>query len=518
MTSITIFLNVLLLSLTTTNIQARNNLNTNKLRENVLLIIIDDLRHLTGKNVKLPTIEKMAANGITFENAFAQQALCAPSRNSMLTGRRPDSLRLYDFYSYWRDSVGNFTTLPQLFKQNGYDTYSVGKIFHPGASSNFSDDFPYSWTEEPYHPTTDKYKDAAVCKDKITNKLQKNLICPVDVISQPDHTLPDLQTLDYAVNILQERRNKSRPFLLAVGFHKPHIPLKYPQEYLDRVPIDKIRPPKHPNLPKTMPTVAWHPWTDVRHRDDIARLNISFPFGTMPHEWTLKIIQSYYAAAIYVDDLIESLMQHVDLKNTVVVLTSDHGWSLGENGLWAKYSNFDVALKVPLIFLIPGTKPNTISFPVELIDIFPTLAEITGLGEDIPKCTKNTDILCFEGKSLLDLATQTENDTDEEYFVISQYPRPSVYPTKNSDKPKLKNIKIMGYSIRTNNYRYTEWVSFNHTLFTKDWNKLYGLELYDHTTDPYEAYNVVSKRKYRRIRKHLSKLLSATCTIPLTRG
>lgn len=225
------------------------------LKSNVLFIVIDDLRHLTGQDVRLPNLEKLAANSVNFKNTFAQvckfsifyvllisnihvnkifqQALCAPSRNSLLTGRRPDALRLYDFYSYWRDTVGNFTTIPQYFKENGYETFSVGKVFHPGKSSNFTDDYPYSWSHYPYHPPTDKFKDRAVCWDTRMKKLQSNLICPVRVKDQPGKSLPDLQTLDYAVKVLRERNN-SKPYFLAVGFHKPHIPLKFPQKYLGK--------------------------------------------------------------------------------------------------------------------------------------------------------------------------------------------------------------------------------------------------------------------------------------------
>lgn len=168
-----------------------------------------------------------------------QQALCAPSRNSILTGRRPDTLHLYDFYSYWRDTVGNFTTIPQYFKEHGYETYSVGKIFHPGKSSNITDDYPYSWTYYPYHPPTDIYKDAAVCIDSTTKKYQKNLICPVNVNNQPGKSLPDLQILEYAIDILKNN-NFTKPLFLAVGFHKPHIPLKFPKHYLGKGHINKI--------------------------------------------------------------------------------------------------------------------------------------------------------------------------------------------------------------------------------------------------------------------------------------
>ncbi|XP_038213512.1 iduronate 2-sulfatase [Zerene cesonia] len=474
--------------------------------KNVLFVFIDDLRLLTNAQVYLPNIHKLAGNGIIFQNAFAQQALCAPSRNSILTGRRPDSLRLYDFYSYWRDKVSNFSTIPQIFKESGYETYSFGKIFHPGQSSNFTDDYPYSWSVPPFHAPSEIFKDAKNCKDDKTGKLQRNLICPVNVTTQPRKTLPDLEILNNAINVLKER-DATKPFFVAVGFHKPHIPLRFPAQYLETVPIEKVKPPSYPFRPQYLPTVSWHPWLDVRRRDDIKRLNISFPYGTMPYEWTLRIKQSYYAASSYVDELIGNLLDYVDMRKTIVVLTSDHGWSLGENGLWAKYSNFDVALKVPLIFHVPGIYPKHVDSPVELIDIFPTLIELAGLKSSIPKCKNSKDIKCFEGKSLVPLMHDVEQDIKRTAFALSQYPRPSIQPQINSDKPRLRDIKIMGYSIRTKRYRYTEWISFNSTLLTKDWNTTFGIELYDHVMDPEESNNIHTKHKYKHIKSKLSKLL-----------
>ncbi|KAM3968325.1 iduronate 2-sulfatase [Aphomia sociella] len=482
---------------------------------NVLLILIDDFRHLSSNSVILPNIAKIAANGVNFENAFAQQSLCAPSRNSLLTGRRPDSLRLYDFYSYWRTEVGNYTTIPQFYKENGFETYSIGKVFHPGSSSNFTDDYPLSWSHLPYHPPTEEYKDAAVCKDKETMRYQKNLICPVIIKNQPGKSLPDLESLEHALRIINER-NSSRPFFMAVGFHKPHIPLKFPKKYVERVPIENVYPPQYPNKPMGMPNVAWHPWTDVRHRDDIRRLNISFPYGTMPADWTLRIRQSYYAAASYIDDLFGILMDVVDKNNTIVVLTSDHGWSLGENGLWAKYSNFDVALRVPLIFSVPGMPHQSIQTPVELIDLFPTLVELSGLSNLIPKCKCNDNRpLCFEGNSLVPhmYINRLHMIEKPKSFAISQYPRPSVTPRRNSDKPRLKDIEIMGYSIKTKRFRYTEWISFNSSSFTRNWNKVYGTELYDHILNPEESNNVYLKLKYKKIIMHLSTLLRTQVNI-----
>lgn len=159
--------------------------------------------------------------------------MCAPSRNSFLTSRRPDSLHLYDFYSYWRDVAGNFTTLPQHFKEHGYHTHSIGKIFHPGISSNWTDDAQYSWSEKPYHPPTEIFKEAKVCPTA-KGTMAKNLVCPVIANEQPGGTLPDLESLNEALNFLTYRENSidKKPYFLAVGFHKPHVPLKYPIQYL----------------------------------------------------------------------------------------------------------------------------------------------------------------------------------------------------------------------------------------------------------------------------------------------
>lgn len=186
------------------------------------------------------------------------------------------------------------------------------------------------------------------------------------------------------------------------------------------------------------------------------------------------------------------------------------GWSLGESGLWAKYSNFDVALRVPLIFRIPGSSPKSINTPVELIDIFPTLVELLGLKIPTPKCKGFNDktVLCFDGKSLVHLMESHKvSFNPQKSFAISQYPRPSVYPTVNSDKPRLKNIKIMGYSIRTKRYRYTEWISFNNTQFTGNWSQIYGIELYDHIIDDEEFNNLHLEPKYAHVRQKLSRLL-----------
>lgn len=151
-----------------------------------------------------------------------------------MTSRRPDSLHLYDLNNnYWRDSAGNFTTFPQHFKENGYFTYALGKIFHPGRSSNSSDDMPYSWSKKPFHPKTQVFKNAKVCINANGN-LSSNLLCPVKVSDQPGGTLPDMESLQASLDFFKFEKNytKGHPYFLAVGFHKPHIPFKFPVQYL----------------------------------------------------------------------------------------------------------------------------------------------------------------------------------------------------------------------------------------------------------------------------------------------
>ncbi|XP_036148458.1 iduronate 2-sulfatase isoform X2 [Monomorium pharaonis] len=529
-------------------------------RPNILLIIVDDLRTTLGcygdANAYTPNIDALAEDGIVFTEAFAQQALCAPSRNSFLTGRRPDTLRLYDFYSYWRDTVGNYTTLPEHLKNNGYTTMSIGKVFHPGISSNGSDDSPYSWTDKPFHPYTDQYKNAPVCRTTPQSETATNLVCPVRLSVMPNKTLPDLETLREARRFIHEHRENFNPFFLAVGFQKPHIPLKYPERYLKK--------------------------------------------------FAKRIIQSYYAAVSYIDSLIGKLMHQLHVsrirENTVVILTSDHGWALGEHVVWSKYSNFDVAVHVPLIMSIPmitfdnyhdnysaistdymryapitnnnkmENKINskyvlnvgkidvsntsteyikstfgkyiqrdhdismdintlhskkycrTTNAIVELVDIFPTIADLAGVPILICQIN-NTDNrshptgllrektlnLCGEGITLLPLIKSILKCQSVSWkkAAFSQYPRPGIQPTlhPNSDKPRLKEINVMGYTLKTSNYRYTAWLPFAHTTCKPDWDVIIAEELYDHRIDRAENFNVAASPRMLKIKKYLRALL-----------
>nr|CAD7463477.1 unnamed protein product [Timema tahoe] len=406
---------------------------------------------------------------------------------------------------------------------------SVGKVFHPGVSSNWSDDQPYSWSQYPYHPSTQKYKESAVCSNS-DGTLGKNIVCPVEVHFQPGKTLPDLQSLHVAMKFLKERQGSHQPFLLAVGFHKPHVPLKYPRKYLKHHPLDSVQLPDVRQRPSALPTVAWNPWTDLRERDDIAALNLSFPFQPIP-DWYGKLIkQSYYAAVTYIDDLVGQLTNQLDItghsNDTIILLIGDHGWSMAEHGEWSKFSNFDVAVNVPFLLSIPGQTEGCSRSShalVELVDIFPTLVELAELPGGVPPlCPDNSSsvTLCTEGISLVPLIQQEIASMHQENQakvstpqwksgVFSQYPRPGVYPTykPNSDKPRLKDIRIMGYTLRTQRHKYTEWVHFDDNK--ADWSQVIARELYDHKLDSGEDLNLADRPQFAKLMGRLSQQLRA---------
>ncbi|KAM8952895.1 iduronate 2-sulfatase [Pelodytes ibericus] len=505
---------------------------------NVLLLIVDDLRTTLGcygdSVVKSPNIDQLASQSVVFTNAYAQQAVCAPSRVSFLTGRRPHTTRLFDFNSYWRKHAGNYSTLPQYFKDHGYETMSVGKVFHPGIASNHSDDYPYSWSVRPFHPSSEKYENTKTCKGE-DGKLHENLVCPVDVSEVPEGTLPDIESTAQAIKLLQSVKQNNSSFFLAVGYHKPHIPFRFPKEFLKLYPIENISLAPDPDIPKKLPLVAYNPWMDIRKREDVQALNISIPFGPIPKQFQLLIRQSYYASVSYMDAQIGKLLSALESlelsNNTIIVFLSDHGWSLGEHGEWAKYSNFDVTTRVPLMFYVPGvtntlqSEPSSFKYidafsndlghklpglsrdvPVELVALFPTVAELAKL--PIPPSCPHPSFhveLCTESHSIASYfdTPQIDKQNITNIAAYSSYPRPSDTPQWNSDLPDLRDIKIMGYSMRTLDYRYTVWVGYDPVAFEANLTDIHAHELYFMKTDPNQDNNVFNNSlHYNFVRKH----------------
>lgn len=468
-------------------LQAQSRQSSSKL--NVLFITVDDLRPQLGcygdPVIKTPNIDRLAKRSLVFERAYCQQALCSPSRTSLLTGLRPDTTRVYDIGTHFRRTIPNAVTLPEHFKKHGYHTRGLGKIFHlfaedPSMLVNLDD--PQSWSVPlwvPSRPTygpegqsirTHLYEEAR--KNNADFTKQKNI--PKGLLWEsanvPDQALPDGETADHAVKVLGEMKGK--PFFLAVGFLQPHTPLVAPTKYWELYPESQIKLAKNSYPPANAPSYALHNSNDVRGYMSMPKV------GPFSEAHARKIIHAYYASVSYVDAQVGRILDELDRlglrDKTVVVLLGDHGWQLGEHGMWEKHSNFETSVRAPLLVSLPGQrnagkKTNAL---VEFVDVYPTLVEACGL--------PNAGGL--EGTSFALLFKNPNRQWKKAAF--SQYPR---------------TPKIMGRSMRTDRYRYTEWVD--------EAKGTLAVELYDHQSDPDENINISLRPDNKELITNLSNSL-----------
>ena len=421
---------------------------------NVLFIAIDDLRPLLGcygySEMHTPNIDTLAGRGTLFNRAYCQFPVCNPSRASVLTGLRPDTVGVPDNFANFRDTVPEAVTLPQHFKAHGYHTRSVGKITHgPNALLD-----PHSWS-------------APIWREfwKPVNKATNPSWQALDVA---DNELEDGRIADAAVGVLREI--KDRKFFLAVGFNKPHLPFYAPSKYFDLYPPQTFSVPVDSSLPQDAPNIASNP-KGLKGYQDISK------YPPFDDEKTLELIRAYAATTSYMDAQVGHVLKQLDTlgltENTVVVLWGDHGFHLGEHGLWRKNTLFEDSVRSPLIVSVPGqTSANAKTDAlVELIDIYPTLCDVCQL--PIPQ---------LEGISLMP--------------VIEQPTR----PWKTAAFSQLaRGSNIHGYSIRTQRYRYTEWGQ----------NGSRGVELYDYEANPDETVNIAGLPENAELVAHLSERLQA---------
>ncbi|MCE2415004.1 sulfatase-like hydrolase/transferase [Candidatus Poribacteria bacterium] len=421
---------------------------------NVLFIAIDDLRPLLGcygySEMHTPNIDTLAGRGTLFNRAYCQFPVCNPSRASVLTGLRPDTVGVPDNFANFRDTVPEAVTLPQHFKAHGYHTRSVGKITHgPNALLD-----PHSWS-------------APIWREfwKPVNKATNPSWQALDVA---DNELEDGRIADAAVGVLREI--KDRKFFLAVGFNKPHLPFYAPSKYFDLYPPQTFSVPVDSSLPQDAPNIASNP-KGLKGYQDISK------YPPFDDEKTLELIRAYAATTSYMDAQVGHVLKQLDTlgltENTVVVLWGDHGFHLGEHGLWRKNTLFEDSVRSPLIVSVPGqTSANAKTDAlVELIDIYPTLCDVCQL--TIPQ---------LEGISLMP--------------VIEQPTR----PWKTAAFSQLaRGSNIHGYSIRTQRYRYTEWGQ----------NGSRGVELYDYEANPDETVNIAGLPENAELVAHLSERLQA---------
>ncbi len=469
--------------------------------KNVLFIAVDDLRPDLGcygrRQVQSPNIDRLAAGGLTFRRAYCQEAVCSPSRTSLMTGLRPDTTGVHDLTTHFRRRVPNAVTLPECFRGYGYETTAFGKIFHKPQL-----DDPRSWTIPPWIAENHDWGSIANREffERKWSELRANGMrsdepfhfAPEKRGPQPpggrgwglpsweardvaDNELTDGKTADAAIAGLRELRGKR--FFLAAGFLKPHLPFIAPKRYFDLYPKSSIRLSEHPERPEGAPPYALHQSGELRAYTDVPRE------GAIPQNLARDLIRGYYASISYVDAQIGRLLDALDqlglAESTAVVLWGDHGYHLGEHGLWNKHTNFENAVRSPLIVRYPGQRNagRRTSALTELVDIYPSLCDICNV--PIPNN--------LEGSAFTPLFEDPDRLWKRAAF--SQYPR--TIPGLGAG---------MGYSVRTSRFRYTEWGAPG--------SPYKAAELYDYKADPAETRNIADRPENVSLVNGLSGILA----------
>jgi arylsulfatase A-like enzyme len=450
---------------------------------NVLFIAVDDLKPALGcygdPAARTPHIDRLAKQGTVFLRAYCQQAVCSPSRSSLLTGRRPDSTGVHDLVTHFRTKLPNVVTLPQHFKNHGYYVHGIGKIYHGGYDDPPSWSVPWeaskgkAWGPEGLRLQTQAKTDA-----KAAGRDPAKFRGPAWEHADVDDTyLTDGWTARRAVEVLKSRKDSKQPFFLAVGFVKPHLPFVSPKKYGDAI-RNEVLPVAVRTPIDGAPTYAPQNGGELRVYHSIPKT------GPIDAKTAASLVHAYYAAASYMDAqvgiLLDALEEFGLAKNTVIVLWGDHGWHLGDHGMWCKHTNYEQATRVPLIVSAPNQKARRTSSNrlVELVDLYPTLVEACGL--------PRPDGL--EGSSFVPLLDHPHRTWKTAAF--SQYPRGG------------KGIgRLMGYSMRTSRYRYIEWRNRNT-------GEVIDHELYDYETDPHENRNLAKDPSNSATVKELEQLLA----------
>jgi iduronate 2-sulfatase len=460
-------------------------------RPNVLFIIVDDLRPEMGcygsDLVKTPNFDRLARRGLVFSRAYCQQAVCNPSRSSLLTGLRPDTLHVRNNETHFRQRNPDVVTLPQLFKNNGYESLKIGKVFHGTLPD------PASWSQpDPPIPVNQVYMSpeirarqqerAAAAKEigRSQTWIDAYIRGPAtEAFDAPDSSYWDGAAADAAIAAMWKLRKK-QPFFLGLGFLRPHLPFVAPKRYWDLYKREDI--PLAPNyfLPKGAPRFAINLLTELASYED-------FVMAPHPTEGLLSDDQArllkhgYYACVSFIDAQVGRLLDALDhmklRQNTIVVLLSDQGFKLGEHGGWGKLTNFECDTRSTLIISAPGQAREAASTSalVELVDVYPTLCELAGL-EKPPN---------LEGVSLVPLFQDPERTWKTAAF--SQFQRGYFN-------------RFMGRAIRTERYRYIEWRD-------RLDRRLVAVELYDHETDPMENVNIAKAPGNEGLVKQLAERL-----------
>ena len=501
------------------------NIEPTKQRPNILFIAIDDLRPelgCYGSDMAIsPNIDALAANGLLFNNAYCQEAICSPSRASLMTGARPESIQVIENFTYFREQNPDIITLPQHFWANGYETVYTGKIYH---NKEFGDG-KLSWSRKPVEidnpkgnfgfklPENQKMQkeNAAAMVAKYGENALRNGLGKgpaYEFADFSDNEYEDGHNTDLAIATMKDmlEKNPDKPFFLGLGMKKPHLDWVAPKKYWDLYDQEKIKLAEHEEAPKDGATMGLHASFELRARADIPKK------GSIDKELAINLKHAYLACVSYVDAQIGRMLSALDeasvRDNTIIILWSDHGWHLGDMGIWGKATNYEIATRVPLIISTPnmsaairGKKTNAL---VELVDMYPTLCDLAGVS--LPAH--------LEGQSFAPLLSDPGRDWKK--AVFSQFPTPALREwaanplskgmRETSFGPLIEEVeesikaqqgdkwnrdlfenRLMGYAMRTDNYRFVVWKDY-----TDPEAKPIFFELYDHQKDPSETINIAA--------------------------
>ena len=481
-----------------------------KKKKNVLLICIDDLRPELGcygsDHVISPNIDQMAKDAAVFDRNYCQVAVCNPSRSSMLTGKRPDELSVWGLYEHFRELNEKVVTLPQHFKENGFHSCAIGKIFHNDRQD------PVSWSEPKLHIKGYPYDPDAVYRDEdnmdylefrkkeITQQgdADKHIdeygewylkASATECLDVPDDAYYDGAQTDVALQKLKELSQADKPFFFGVGYYRPHLPFNVPKKYWDMYDRESIELAEFDTPPVGAPPMALNNMRELRGYTDFT--HVKHPLNDRLNDDEAKLLRhGYYASVTYVDAQIGKLTATLKelgiYEDTIIVLWGDNGWKLGDYGSWGKMTNYEQDTRVPLIIKPAGSKldgdggslRNQI---VESVDIFPTLCELAGI--DIPKKQA--------GKSLVPLI----ENADEEWpnIAYSQIFRYGIWHAPDGREK-------MGYTIRTDKWRMVLWFDIESSIPE-------ARELYDIQTQKLERVNLAGRPDFAEIEQELSEKL-----------
>ncbi|MEX2564466.1 MAG: sulfatase [Cyclobacteriaceae bacterium] len=416
---------------------------------NILFIAVDDLRpelnFYGADHIQSPHLDKLASQSLVFSQAYCNVPVCGASRASLLTGARPTRNRYIDYNTLKDEDNPEAVSLPMVFKNNGYTTVSNGKIYHHAKDDSLAWDEIWQ-PDGKYTYATDEYRE-----------IRANTFrgMPMENADVPDSAYRDGKLALKAVNDLRKLKAENKPFFLALGFYKPHLPFTAPKKYWDKYSREKITLPENYQQAETTPRKAFHNYGELRNYETIPKE------GHLEEDLAKELIHGYYACVSYIDAQIGMVLDELErlglAENTIVVLWGDHGWNLGNHMLWCKHANFHSSLQVPMTIKVPGkTKGQHTDFITESIDIYPSLCELAGIEKPHH----------LEGDSFVSLIENEKRDKD---YAISKFHD--------------------GITLVKGSLHYTEW--------TDDQGIAYERMLFDHHTDPLELDNLAEKEGYQ---------------------